>query len=109
MKRRFRKDDKLNHLSEMKYGPGAKYYRFIGDENNPKHDKPCGLHKRRIQEYEERHLRELLKIPSKTKNRSQPYFLSKMTKLPPIDPTIHSTPTVRSFESFVEDSQHSIS
>jgi hypothetical protein len=109
MKIRFRQDNKLNRSSEMKYGPDARYYRFIGNENNPKHDKPCGRHKRRTQEYEERHMRELLKIPPKTKNRSEPYFLSKMTKLPPIETTIQSSPTVRSSVSFAEDSHQSIS
>jgi hypothetical protein len=106
---RFRQDSQLNRGSEMKYAPGAKYYRFIGNENNPKNDKPCGLHKRHTQEYEQRHIRELLQLPTKTKSRSQPYFLPKITKLPSIQTAVDNSSTVRSSGSFAEDSHHTFS
>jgi hypothetical protein len=79
MKIRFRQDDQLNRSSEMKYASIADYYRFLGDESNPKNAKPCVRHKRRTQEYEERHVRDLLKLPTTVKSRSQPYFLPKIT------------------------------
>lgn len=96
MKIRFRQDVKLNRSSEMKYGPGARYYRFIGSESNPKNERPCCRYKRRTQEYEERHIRDLLQLPSKTKSRSEPYFLPKLTKLPSIGLTDQSASTTRS-------------
>lgn len=105
MKIRFRQDVKLNRSSEMKYGSGATYYRYIGSESNSKNSHSCGRHKRRLQEYEERHIRELLQLPTKTKSRSEPYFLPKITKLPSIETTDQSfITTTRSSESGGENS-----
>jgi hypothetical protein len=109
MKIRFRQDDKLNRSSEMKYGSGATYYRFLGDESNSKNDKPCGRHKRRTQEYEERHLRELLKLPTTVKTRRQPYFLPKITNLSSLEPTVHPSSIARSSLSLAEPSRHTFS
>jgi hypothetical protein len=96
MKYRFRHDENLNRSSEMKYGSGAKYYRFIGNEKNPKNVKPCGLHKRRTQEYEERHIRQLLQLPSKTKSRSRSYLLPKIKTLSSNESANDNVSTVRS-------------
>ncbi len=104
MKARFRNDDQLNRTSELKHASLAKYYRFIGNENNPKNSKPCGIHKRHVQEYNERHLRESLRLPTLTKTRSQPYFLPNRTKLP----SIESSSIVISSE-FDETSRHTFS
>jgi hypothetical protein len=109
MKIRFRQDDKLNRSSEVKYGTGATYYRFLGNESNPKNNKPCGRHKRRTQDYDERHLRELLKIPTIAKARSQPYFLPKITNLSSSKTTVHTSTTARSSVSLAEPSQHTFS
>jgi hypothetical protein len=84
MKRRFRQDDQLNRLSESTYATVAKYHRFIGHENNPKNIKPCAIHQRRTKIYDERHTRELLKLPNMTKARSVPSFFTKRTILPSI-------------------------
>lgn len=81
MKLRFRHDKQLNRASEMKYAPLATYYRYLGNENNPKNVQPCRRHNRRTQEYEERHVRELLKLPTLGNNRSEPSILSKRTNV----------------------------
>lgn len=94
MKLRFRLDKELNRTSEMKYAPIATYYRFIGNENNPKNVKPCRRHKRRTQEYEERHVRDLLKLPAIGNSRSEPYALSRRTKLS----SMESSPLIKSSE-----------
>ncbi len=104
MKHRFRQDEQLNRAPEVKYASIATYHRFIGNENNPKNVKPCGIHKRHTQDYDERHLRELLKLPSLTKSRSVPYFLPKRTKLP----SIESSSLVITSE-FDDDSWHTFS
>ncbi|CAF2379509.1 unnamed protein product [Rotaria sp. Silwood2] len=107
MKIRFRHDDKINRSSEMKYGSIATYYRFMGNENSRKNNKPCGRHKRLIQEYEERHVRDLLQLPTTTiKTRRPPHYLSKITELPPAETTIHSSTSVRPSVSVAEQSHH---
>lgn len=105
MKIRFRHDNKLQRGAEMKYGTGAQYYRFIGNENNPKTDKPCRRHNRQTQEYEERYIREALKLPPVIKPRSQPYFLPKSsrTRSNSNDELLHS-PLVKSFVSIGQTS-----
>lgn len=106
MKIRFRLDGKLQRSSEMKYGSCAQYYRFIGNENNSKVDKPCGRYKRRTQDYSERYIRDALKLPPVTKPRSQPYFLPKISQsqLNTNDELIQS-PLVKSFASIGQTSQ----
>ena len=105
MKIRFRHDEKLNRSSEMKYASGAKYYRFIGNENNQKHDKPCKRHKRQTQEYQEKYLREALKLPTIPKTRSVPYFLPKITNSTSTNTDYFNSPSVKSFVSVDRTSQ----
>lgn len=106
MKLRFRQDEKLNRSSEMKYGTVATYYRFLGSEHNPKNTQPCTRHKRLTQEFEERHVRDLLHLQP-VKSRSQPYYLSKMSKLTPIETTASTTPIARASVSIAEQSHNS--
>ncbi|CAF3631572.1 unnamed protein product [Rotaria socialis] len=107
MKLRFRHDEKLNRSSEMKYAAMAKYYRFIGSESNPKNTKPCLRHKRLTQEYEERHVRELLDLQTTPKSRSRPYFFRKDNELAPIDTAAQSSAEIRPSISVAEQSHHS--
>jgi hypothetical protein len=83
MQIRFRRDNSLNDSSDRSYVAIAKYYRSLSNERT---SKQCERHKRRTQEYEERHLHKL----STVKTPSQPYVLSKLTKLPSIKTTVHS-------------------
>lgn len=107
MKLRFRRDKELNRASEMKYAPIATYYRFIGNENNPKNVKPCRRHKRRTEEYEERHVRELLKLPTIANSRSEPHVLSRRSKFSSMD----SSPLIKSseFGDHLATSRHTFS
>ncbi|CAF1244403.1 unnamed protein product [Rotaria magnacalcarata] len=107
MKLRFRQDEKLNRSSEMKYAAMAKYYRFIGNETNPKNTKPCLRHKRLTREYEERHVRELLDLQTTPKSRSRPYFFRKDNELAPIDIVAQSSAEIRPSISVAEQSHHS--
>jgi hypothetical protein len=83
---RFRRDNSLNDSSDRSYVALAKYYRSLSNERTSKHDRPCERYKRRTQEYEERRLYKLSTIETP----SQPYVLSKLTKLPSIKPIVHS-------------------
>lgn len=94
MKLRFRHDKQLNRASEMKYAPIASYYRYLGNENNPKNIQPCRRYKQQTQDYEERHVRELLKLPTIGNSRSESFNLSKRTKLSSMD----SSPVIKSSE-----------
>ncbi|CAF0757392.1 unnamed protein product [Rotaria sp. Silwood1] len=107
MKIRFRQDDKINRSSEMKYGSMATYYRFMGSEHSQKNNKPCIRHKRLTEEFEGRHVHKLLQLPTTTvKTRRPPHYLSRITELPPIETTIHSSVSVRPSVSVAEQSHH---
>jgi len=86
MQIRFRRDKSLNPSSDRSYAAIAKYYRSLSNERTSKHDRPCERYKRLTQEYAERHLPKL----STVETPSQPYVLSKLTKLPSIKTIVHS-------------------
>lgn len=107
MKQRFRQDDQLNRSSEMKYASVATYYRLIGSENNPKNTKPCGRHKRRTQDFEERHVKELLQLPPIIKPRRPAYFFGKESQLSPRDPGVPSSTEITSSSFLIDQSRSS--
>lgn len=109
MKKRFLQDDQLNRPSQVTYGHVAPYYRFLGSENNPKNIKPCARYKRLTQDYDERHVRALLKTPPPpltTKTHRRTHFLPKITKLPSTGPANHSSSTATLSVSVTERSRH---
>ena len=108
MKVRFRHDEQLNRSSEKKYGPTATYYRYLGNENNTKNTRPCARHKHRTQAYQDRHVRDLLKLPAVFENRDQPYLVSKKHRLPPIGNSSDIS-SVRLSVSVADDSHHTFS
>lgn len=99
MKMRFRHDEKLNRSSEKKYAPTATYYRYLGNENNTKNVRPCARHKRRTQAYEDRHVKDILKLPAVFDKR----------RLPPIGGTSSEVSSVRLSVSVADDSHHTFS
>ena len=86
----------------------ATYYRYLGNENNSKNTRPCARHKRRTQTYQERHVQELLKLPTAYENRDRPYLLAKKSKLPSIEARSNAS-SIRLSVSVVDESSETFS
>ena len=108
MKIRFRHDDQLNRSSEKKYAPMATYYRYLGNENNAKNARPCARHKRRTQAYQDRHVKDLLKLPAGSEHRERPYLVTKKPRLPRIGASSEAS-SVRLSVSFADESHQTFS